>query len=165
LSRLVVYDFDGTIFRSPCRLRGEKLYRKHTGNFLPFAGWWGRIESLSFPVVPLLPDLGWYNGEVVSSQRNDKLDISSDVVLMTGRPVEMSGRIRQLCEHGGMVFDDYFFCDGYAGKCMAISGLLQGGYDVLELWEDRCDHIDLFNIFGDSLVRSGVVSSFVVHGV
>jgi hypothetical protein len=141
------------------------LYRKHTGNFLPFAGWWGRIESLSFPVVPLLPDLGWYNGEVVSSQRNDKLDISSDVVLMTGRPVEMSGRIRQLCEHGGMVFDDYFFCDGYAGKCMAISGLLQGGYDVLELWEDRCDHIDLFNIFGDSLVRSGVVSSFVVHGV
>lgn len=165
MSRLVVYDFDGTIFRSPCRFRGEKLYRKRTGNFLPFAGWWGRIESLSFPVVPLLPDMGWYNGEVVSSQRNDKLDISSDVVLMTGRPVEMSGRIRQLCEHGGMVFDDYFFCDGYAGKCLAIRGLLQGGYDILELWEDRCDHIDLFNIFGDSLVRSGVVSSFVVHGV
>ena len=40
----VIYDFDGTLFHSPDREKGEVAYLEATGELWPFDGWFGRIE-------------------------------------------------------------------------------------------------------------------------
>jgi hypothetical protein len=39
------------------------------------------------------------------------------------------------------------------------------GYDTVEIWDDRTDHIDLFKAVGRELIRSGKVKKFVIHQV
>lgn len=40
-----------------------------------------------------------------------------------------------------------------------------GGYDSVEIWDDRKDHIDLFKSVGKELMKRGQVKSFTIHQV
>lgn len=143
--KLVIYDFDGTLFRSLDEVEGKRLYKEKTGVSWPYRGWWGCLESLMPPLVPEVPGNDWFNSSVVSAQKND----DGYLVLMTGRLGVFKERIMDLLKVGGMSFDEIYFGESgvntFVMKTERIKEILgRGDYSVLEIWEDRVDHIDGF---------------------
>lgn len=51
ISSLHIFDFDGTLVRTPGPVEGKARYHSETGRQWK-GGWWGRLESLSPPVIP-----------------------------------------------------------------------------------------------------------------
>ena len=152
-TRIVIYDFDGTIFHSPEREEGETSYFNATGEFYPYAGWWGRNETLTPPIVPETPDTSWYLEETVESCKADFIREDTEVILMTGRPYKLRHRILELCEHANLKFDRHFFkgqpgqkgTDTFDVKRNFIQDhILHPNLKFLEIWEDRPEHVSNF---------------------
>lgn len=151
--RLVIYDFDGTLFNSPDREAGELAYLEATGQTLPFPGWWGRLESLSPPIVPEIPGEEWLIPGTIAAYREDAKDENSELCLMTGRPFKNRKRVIAICDNFDLKFHHYYFRGqpGQKGrdtleiKANFIEGdLIHGELAVLEIWEDRPEHTSAF---------------------
>jgi hypothetical protein len=158
-TRLVIYDFDGTIFRSPDKEAGKKLYLEKTGNIFPCQGWWGRMESLSPPIVPQTPDPSWYFSHTINNIQSDQASPETKLVLMTGRPYHLRSRVLELLDNQGLIFDGYFFSAQVDSKGNTtaeikknyILKLLEENYESLEIHEDRIDQIAEFIKFSKEL--------------
>ena len=151
--RIVIYDFDGTLFRSPDRDEGEVLYLEGTGQEFPFAGWWGRIETLQPPIVPEVPPAEMWIAETVEAYRKDAQDKDTHLVLMTGRPFKIRRRVEEILHGADIRFHDYFYRgmkgtrgrDTFEIKINIIEGeLMHPAVEVLEIWEDRPEHASGF---------------------
>jgi hypothetical protein len=174
IKKLVIYDFDGTLFKSPDDKEGKEIYEEETGEPWPFKGWWGRNESLLPPIVPQKPDPHWYIQDVVNNQKKDSEDPNAKVVLMTGRPVQIRNRVMEILDHAGISFNDTFFA-GQSGtkgsgtfeiKSNNIKRLLNNDFDLLEIWEDRPEHVEAFISLGHQLKKDNPkLQSVIVHDV
>lgn len=134
--KLEVFDFDGTLFRSPDKPEGWS------------GGWWGRLESLSPPQVPEQPDESWWNKRVVAAAKAAAADRNTVSVLLTGRIQKFRPRLVSLTGQAGLVFDEMHLSSGGSTEAFKLSVLdsLLKKYDVSEvsLWEDRPEHLDAF---------------------
>lgn len=174
IKKLVIYDFDGTLFKSPDDKEGKEIYEEETGEPWPFKGWWGRNESLLPPIVPQKPDPHWYIQNVVSNQKKDSEDPNAKVVLMTGRPFQIKNRVMEILDHAGIRFDNTFFA-GQSGtkgsgtfeiKSNNIKMLLNNDFDLLEIWEDRPEHVEAFTDLGQQLKKINPrLQSVIIHDV
>lgn len=119
-TRLEVYDFDWTLFRSPCSPPGR-------------TDWWASMESIVPPNVPHQPSGIWWVEDIaqqaaVSSQRKDTI-----TVIITGRRRKFATRIAELAKQVG-IEPTYIYCYDsktrgpehvVAYKIEAIESLLQ----------------------------------------
>lgn len=152
-NRLVIYDFDGTLFRSPDREEGSSLYFEATGNHWPHAGWWGRIETLQPPVVPEpIPEALWIQ-ETVEAHQKDVQDKDAFVVLMTGRPYKNRRRVQEILSSKGLEFHREYYrgMRGQTGRDtfdikvnIIEQELFHDGLNSLEIYEDRQEHLSAF---------------------
>lgn len=153
--KLAIYDFDGTLFDSPDRNKGEKFYVEHTGFQFPFKGWWGRPESLNPPIVPQNPNSNWFFGKPLESyKKNSTGDVI--IVLMTGRPFKLRNRIQEILKTQSLEFDIEIFrgMKGQIGndtiqiKLFELNKILnQFPISSVEMWEDRTEHMIEFENF------------------
>ena len=173
-NRLVIYDFDGTLFNSPNRETGEIAYFEATGKEFPFQGWWGRLESLMPPIVPEKPGTEWLIPKPVASYREDRKNPNSQLVLMTGRPFKNRKRIIEICDSHDIKFDKYFFRGqpGQKGrdtleiKCNFIQELIHPKLEILEIWEDRPEHVSAFFNFSKILKKNfNNLKTILIHDV
>lgn len=151
--RISIYDFDGTLFNSPDRERGETLLFEATGELWPHQGWWGRAESLLPPIVPEKPGEEWFVAPTVEAYREDAKDEHTELILMTGRPYRLRWRVQQILDHHGIAFHDYRYrgMKGQKGrntfeiKTNIIElELVHPALEILEIWEDRPEHTSDF---------------------
>jgi hypothetical protein len=152
--RAVIYDFDGTIFNSPDREKGELTYLEATGELFPYQGWWGRPETLLPPIVPEFPGEEWLIKETIENYKKDALDQeNTELILMTGRPYKNRKRIIAICNHFGLFFHKYYFRgmkgqkgrDTFEIKINIIKqDVIKERLTTLELWEDRQEHVSGF---------------------
>lgn len=174
--RVVIYDFDGTLFNSPNREVGELAFFKATGQKFPFSGWWGRLESLMPPVVPEKPGEEWLIAEPVAAYREDVKDKNTKLVLMTGRPFKNRKRILEICECFDLIFHEYYFRgqpgqqgrDTFEIKSNFIqNNLIHSDLSILEIWEDRPEHVSAFLDFAKRLKSNHVnhLDKVIVHDV
>lgn len=152
-SRVVIYDFDGTLFNSPDREAGELAYLEATGNTFPFPGWWGRLESLMPPVIPEKPGEEWLVKETIAAYREDAKDQNSELILMTGRPFKNRHRVLEICGCFDLNFHAHYFRGqpGQKGRdTLEIKAnfiqedLIHPELEILEIWEDRPEHVSEF---------------------
>jgi hypothetical protein len=151
--RVVIYDFDGTLFYSPDRETGERRYFEATGRKFGFEGWWGREESLIPPIVPDRPSEEWWVANTIAAYRRDASDENTEVVLMTGRPFKHSPRVIELCEQNGLKFHSHYFRGqpGQQGRdTLEVKSnfikqdIMHRNLAILEIWEDRPEHVSSF---------------------
>ena len=141
ITQLHIYDFDGTLFRSPEK---PEWWTK---------GWWGRIESLSPPCVPEKPDAEWWVPSAVSAAHKSISNASVYSVMMTGRPTKFGARVHELLASVGLRFDEHLFVGAGAGgtlgsKLKHIDALMTKlAVTRVEMWEDRTEHIGPFDSF------------------
>lgn len=80
ITKLEVFDFDGTLINSPQKEIGIELWSKLKGIPYPYQGWWGRTESLDLTVFDIKPF-----PKILSILNNAIKDENTLVVILTSR--------------------------------------------------------------------------------
>lgn len=131
--KLHVYDFDGTLFRSPLRPswwpRGK--------------AWWATDAALSPPLVPKRPSAEWWVSSVLSQAKRSISDPDTHTVLLTGRSKHIFfRRIKEIVQQMGLNFDELLLkttSDDKIFKLKALKKLLEElpQIDEVAIWEDN----------------------------
>ncbi|KAL6056658.1 Protein-lysine N-methyltransferase efm5 [Balamuthia mandrillaris] len=158
-----VFDFDGTLFRSP--MPSSKLWNSHLVTKLRMQpsdlgfGWFQEVITLSPPFVPSEPSIDWWNEELLPVVKNSMDDPQSYTVLLTGRSVAYTHVISNLVEHAGLRFDSMGFKDSAERtidfKTRFLVEVLRrvlpqkcpGAPLQLNIWEDRPSQAAQFRAF------------------
>lgn len=141
MKRLAIYDFDGTLFKSP-----EKPPEWT-------AGWWGNPASLSAPIVPERPGAEWWNPHVVEAAQRDSADPATVSLLLTGRLAKrFTARLTELLAQAELSFDRVILSPGgdtEAHKLLVIGEFLEvyRSIEEVDIWEDRHEHLVKFTNF------------------
>lgn len=165
ITKLSIFDFDGTLVNTPLPDTGRQEYHDKTGKPWPHEGWWGRHESLDMEVFDM-PTLE----EVISDYEKATAEESTAVVLLTGRMIKLSEHVKVILDAKGLTFDEYHYNRGGAtefAKMKSMEKLLEKYKDVteMELWDDRLPHIPIFEAFLQKQVDDGRITSFKINVV
>jgi hypothetical protein len=160
---LSIFDFDGTLVRSPMPDVGRLMYEQKTGVKYPHRGWWGRVESLDTTMfdIETIP-------EVIKDYKLEIADPANFVVLMTGRQPQFTEIVKTIIESKELKFDDYYFNTGgetCSVKKFQIMEILKQQPDikVIKLWDDRVAHIPQFKRFFEGLLDEARINSYEIH--
>ena len=139
MSELHLYDFDGTLFRSPHEpsvWEGE---------------WWNDVRSLTPPCVPEKPGPEWWVGDTVSKAKKSISDPNVFAIMVTGRDANSALRFRvpQLLKQRGLGFDEVHLTP-ISSTLTHKKSLLEKTLkrypfiDTLRMWDDRPTHLRAF---------------------
>jgi hypothetical protein len=147
LTKVVFYDFDGTLMDSPLPDPGKSIYREKTGKVYPHQGWWGRPESLDLNVFDIQT-----NPRIESLFRKDASDPNTRVVLLTNRLSKLSEPIKKILDKHNMTFDHYSFKNDGREKGERIYDILKSKYPEAKFVEFYDDDIKHFQSVRDNLI-------------
>jgi hypothetical protein len=161
ITRIAVFDMDGTLINTATPEIGKEIWEKATGKKWPHVGWWSKPESLDLEIFP---------NEVIEETKKgyDKYvnDPNTLMVVMTGRMKTkrkkdgtekgLSKEVKVLLESKGLDFD--VFALNWGGETSSVkikqmTELLEKFPNTTEIimWEDRVEHMEKFQAFGESL--------------
>jgi hypothetical protein len=160
ITTLSVFDFDGTLIDSPMPDTGRAEYEQKTGKPWPYQGWWGRAESLDMNVFEINPI-----PSVIADYKTEKADPNTSVIMLTGRMQKLSDKVMAILKANGLEFDGYYFNRGGSTdveKIRTLNKVLdeQPSIKVVKMWDDRLEHIPIFEQWGKEKVESGVLEDF-----
>lgn len=144
ITKISIFDFDGTLARSPEEKEGREQWEKVKGEKYPHKGWWSKRESLDPEVFTI---------EMIQStiEAHSKEFIKDNVLLimMTGRMKNQADQVKHILDTNGIAFDRYEFKRfgrTFDDKTYKITKLLEEHPNVteVEMWEDRVEHIEGF---------------------
>ena len=137
--RLTVFDFDGTLFRSPEEPEGYK------GN------WWASKASLDKPNVPENPDRSHWFKDTITAAREAIDNKKTFSMLLSGRMEKNFGdRIEELLDQQGITFNYVKLNDSGQDtvkfKIKEIKKVLQDypKINLIEIWDDKSEHLSQF---------------------
>ena len=166
ITRLAVFDFDGTLVDTPLPTDKTKaLYKQKTGEAWEHKGWWGRKETLDQDIfdMPVIES-------VIADYEKEKAKTNTLVVMITGRIKRLSGKVESILDSKGLEFDGYYYNMGgstFDNKINTMESLLKQYPDIkkIHLFDDRDEHIPLFQDWGDNLVSSNQLNDFEITHV
>jgi hypothetical protein len=138
ITKLGVYDFDGTLMNTPLPEYGMTEWFKKTGTSYPHKGWWGRKESLNLDVFNIKPI-----NRVENAFRNDHLSPDVSTILLTNRQHKLLPEVMLLLNKYNITFDHYLLKKGDVEKGERLINILSQFPDLkeIELWDDNFEHI------------------------
>lgn len=140
ITKLCVFDFDGTLFKSPEKPEGESN------------SWWLFAKSLDEPAAPHKPGKEYWYNKTVDLALNNIKDPSTYCIMLTGRSDRfLDDRINELLAQRNLLFDEVGLNDSGKEsedfKIARINEILQSLPNVkkLEMWEDQKDLADKYS--------------------
>lgn len=165
ITKLSVFDFDGTLCMTPLPEDGKKTYKQKTGKDWPHAGWWGQPMSLDMQVfdMPTIPS-------VIRDYKKEIQDPNTMVVMVTGRMVKLTDLVKDILDRHGLKFHEYHFNRGgstESAKKKTFDQILQQHPSIKEvtLFDDRAEHINIFKQWGDEQLESGRLDKFTIFQI
>ena len=160
ITRIAIFDFDGTTIDSGTPERFKPIYKEKTGEDWPFKGFWGRPESLNMDVFDFKP-----LPEVKSDYNKEVVNDNTLMVSLTGRRGKLGDKVEAILTANGYKFDKYLYnygSDTLSNKVEQIGNLLEEFPSVrtVALWDDRNEHVSTFKELLDSLVKSGRLDDY-----
>ena len=163
--KLSVFDFDGTLVNTPLPEEGKKEYKEKTGQDWPHAGWWGQPMSLDSEIfdMNIIPS-------VIRAYLKEINDPNTMVVMVTGRINKLSGLVKKILDDNGLKFHEYHFNNGgstESAKKKTFDKILSQNPSIteMELWDDRIEHIPIFQAWGDEKLESDRLDKFNINVV
>ena len=147
---LDIYDFDGTLFRSPEPLFGRRD-NKEFGRLKYL--WFQDAVTLEPPFVPEVPGEEWWIEETVTALRESIEDWKKITIVLTGRKDAIfRDRVEDILFSNGLLTEGvtgvFLKKEGYTTfeyKCNVIKRLLHQYKPAhVRLWEDRVKHMKRF---------------------
>lgn len=169
ITKLSIFDFDGTLIETPLPDVGKILYQEKTGKVWPHEGWWGRRESLDMAIfdMKVIPS-------VKASYHEEKAKDETLMVMLTGRiknhKIDLTPEVKAILDSHGFEFDEYLLNRGGStdsAKIKSMEKLLEQHKDIdfIELWDDRLEHIPIFEAWGAKQLESGRLTHFKINVV
>jgi len=149
ISRLAVFDFDDTLFRSPWPPAdwGEDEH-----------AWWSSVQSLSPPYVPQVPKEPWWNLSVLRDAKQALRDPSSYVILLTGREKEyFEHRVKEIISQEGLDFHEVHLRGLVEStpefKMSEILRTVENNptISLVEMWDDLGEFLARYKAYVESL--------------
>jgi hypothetical protein len=170
ITKLHVYDLDGTLINTPTPEYGRAKWEEAYGKPFPHTGWWSKMESLDTEIfeMNLLPEVKAFYDE--SYGQPDTMNI-----MLTGRRGgrkfnDLTNALMAILKSKGLEFDSHHF--NYMGdtavfKVSEMNSILTQHPDIEEvtMYDDRDLHIPIFQTWGDDLVSSGKLTKFKIHHI
>ena len=164
--RLAVFDLDGTLLDTPLPTTENKaLYEQKTGAKWPHKGWWSRPETLDQAIfeIPLI-------SSVIADYEKEKAREDTMVIMLTGRISRLSSHVKTVLESKGLTFDGHFFNSGGSTldfKMYTVGRILKEHPSIkeLHLFDDRDEHIPIFEKFGKDLIKAKTLTNFKITHV
>ena len=165
ITKLAIFDFDGTLIDTPLPIDGKLTYLEKKGESWPHRGWWGQGLSLDMDIfeMPVIED-------VIASYEKEKLNSNTGLIVLTGRLEGLRTEVKAILDAKGLEFDEIHLNTGGRTenvKMRTISKLLKKFPEVtqVELWDDRLEHIPIFEAFGQGLVADKTLTEFKINVV
>lgn len=171
ITKVAVFDFDGTLIHTLEPEEGKKIWKEKTGEDYPHRGWWGRRETLDINVFDNEPF-----PDIESIYRKEASNENTYVSLCTGRIVPLTNEVKAILDKYNLIFDDVIlngdkrFQDsgGHGNDTLAFKirylASLQKTFPnlkVIEFWDDRREHHSTFKQW--ALVQPIDVIIHLVH--
>ncbi len=165
ITKICVWDFDGTLVESPIDKEGRLVYKEKTGNEWPHEGWWSKPLSLDTTIfdIPTIQS-------VINSYDKERENSNSLMVMMTGRLAKLSKEVEAVLLNHGLIFDKYIYNMGGStldSKIKSLEKLLIEFPNVIDilLTDDRESHIPEFQKWGDNKLEVGRLKHFQIDVV
>ena len=141
IKKIYVFDFDGCLINSPLPEQGKIAWSKYYGKEYPFAGWWGRLESLDNKVFKITPKQSIVREYVARRTEKDAVTI-----MLTSRLPKFENVIMELLFKFGIKMDEYLFKKGNLNKSDRIDNLIKKypTAEYIEIWDDNSGEIGLY---------------------
>ena len=149
INKISIFDFDGTLMKTPHPEEGKKQWEEFTGKEYPHIGWWSKPESLDDAVFDIQPI-----ETTVTDYLREKSNPDTLVIMLTGRIPHQAEQIEELLLLHNISFDEYHYKgngDTLTSKFNTIKSLLNRFPNVkeIEMWEDREPHAIEFKKWGE----------------
>lgn len=163
IKRICIWDFDGTLIRTPLPETGRAIWEQKNGLPFPAKGWWGRKETLCMDTfdMPVIKD-------VVAEYHKEKSKEDTLIVLMTGRHGGIGHLVKKICVAKSLEFDRFYFHRGgkkttIEYKSDVLDELLVEFPEATEvvLHDDRPDHVEVFREWGTQQRGVSVIVNLV----
>ena len=106
ITKIAIFDFDGTLVDSPNPDTGKKEWEEKTGKDYPHRGWWSKRESLDTNVF----DINTIK-DTVMEYLAEYEDPNTLVIMLTGRLPNQADQVEEILNSKGIVFDEYHYKD------------------------------------------------------
>ena len=155
ITKVSVFDFDGTLIDTTMPDEGKKLWKQKTGEDFPHKGWWSKRESLDLNVFP-----NNAFDDMRSEFNNAKSEPNTFVALCTGRITPLTNQVKAVLAKHGFKFDDVVltgdnrFNNGanntLSFKINYLNSLQKQfpNLEEIEFWDDRDEHQATFVQWG-----------------
>ena len=149
INKISIFDFDGTLMKTPHPEEGKKQWEEFTGKEYPHIGWWSKPESLDDSVFDIQPI-----ESTVEDYLKEKSNPETLVIMLTGRLPHQAEQVEELLLLHNVSFDEYHYKgngDTLTSKINTIKSLLNRFPNVteIEMWEDREPHAIEFKQWGE----------------
>jgi len=138
ITKLVAFDFDGTLMNSPSPEEGMVLYKERTGKDFPDKGWWSSPASLDIDVFDIKP----YN-DIANILAKEGANPNTMVIILTSRIEALRPDLIKVLNKNGIEVDGIFMNDHNVDKGERI-------YDFLR-WERNIKAIDVYDDRGKDI--------------
>jgi len=162
-TKLNIWDFDGTLVKTPLPEFGKPLYEKRTGVAWPYYGWWSKKESLDTDIfeMPIIE-------QTYKDYKKESQDPNTLNVMITGRLFKLSSDVEKILSLKKLKFDKYLYNmggDSFGCKIKQFEDLISKlpDLEIIEIWEDRKPHYDGFLLWGNELVKNKVIKKIIVN--
>ena len=153
--KLIIFDFDDTLFFTPNKT-DENLEKINQNRQNKITGWWGRPESLDMKLfdIPINQSMCNVYNENITARK----------ILVTGRIKRCSNMVKQILDKNELYLDKLYFCDHRKTVDFKMDifekeiGFM--GYEDVEIYDDRKEHIEDFINLVDRLNEQGASISF-----
>ena len=168
ITKIAIFDFDGTLMDTPHPETGKIEWEEKTGKEYPHRGWWSKRESLDTTVFDINPIK-----DTVLEYLAEYEDPNTLVIMLTGRLPNQADQVEDILNSQGIVFDEYHYKDNgdtLTSKFNTIRSLLNRYPNVnfIEIYEDREPHVIEFDRWGEennidikvNLVKENIIPHF-----
>lgn len=146
IDKIVIFDFDGTLFHTPEPKSGEVIWKKSTGMDWPYTGWWSKKETLDTDIfnIPL-------NQFVYRKYLEAVTEENTFVGLATGRIERLRKEVEKILRENNLEFDIVALNKGgdtLTFKKRLFEKLIQEYKPhTLTMYDDRLEHIVEFEVW------------------
>lgn len=141
--KLISFDFDDTLVKTPLPEEGKIVWKEVTGSDWKHKGWWSKPESLDMEVfdIPL-------NKHIYKDYKKILSDPENYIILATGRITALRNEVNNILDYYGLDFDEIHLnpgMDTFEFKKQLFENLIDNIQpEEFIMYDDRDEHLVKF---------------------